>query len=148
MTYPTHFSLEEFLTSDTADNIGANNYPSWYAADNLRRLADLMEKIRAGLGNKSITILSGYRSQEVNKAVGGADNSAHLYGLGCDFVSPDYGTPLDICHAIEPHMKMLGIDQLIWEFSDWVHLGLTDGEPRCECLTINNTGTHYGFPAY
>ena len=62
-----------------------------------------------------------------------------------DFVCPMFGTPLDICGKLEPHMQELGIDQLIWEFEGWVHLGLTEGDPRCQCLTINETGTTTGF---
>jgi hypothetical protein len=34
---------------------------------------------------------------------------------------------------------------LLWEYGDWIHLGLTDGEPRHQCLTIDETGTHEGF---
>jgi len=141
-----HFTQAEFLSSDTADLQGINNYPTWEITRNLERLARVMELIRSGLGDKPVSILSGYRCPEVNSAVGGATNSAHLYGLACDFIIPDFGTPLDICLAIEPHMGFLQIDQLIWEFSDWVHLGLAvDGEPRHECLTINNSGTSVGF---
>ena len=142
-----NFALEEFLNSETANSIGVNNYPTWEAADNLARLADTMERIRAGLGNLPVTILSGYRSPPVNDAVGGAANSAHLYGLACDFVIPDYGSPLDVCKAIEPYLSVLQIDQLIWEFGDWVHLGLVgNGEiPRNQCLTIDERGTREGF---
>jgi hypothetical protein len=93
-----------------------------------------------------VTILSGFRCDDVNAAVGGAVGSAHLYGLACDFVIPAFGTPLEVCKAIEPHMSFLQIDQLIYEV-DWVHLGLAgDGPPRCQCLTINNSGTTEGFP--
>lgn len=143
-----HFTLEEFLHSDTAKQHGYSNFPTWEVVDNLKRLADIMEQIRNGAGGRPVTILSGYRSPPVNTAVGGATNSAHLFGLACDFIIPDYGSPLDICKAIEPHMGFLQIDQLIWEFGDWVHLGLAaaDCDPRCQCLTINNSGTSSGFP--
>jgi len=142
----SHFSQAEFLFSDTANKIDDNNFPTWEITHNLERLAITMELIRSGLGAKPVTILSGYRSPVVNAEVGGATNSAHLYGLACDFVVPNYGTPLDVCNAIAPHLKFLQIDQLIWEFSDWVHLGLAiDGEPRYQCLTIDEMGTRNGF---
>jgi hypothetical protein len=141
----THFTMEEFLISDTAESIGANNYPTWEVAKNLERLATVMEHVRNGLGARPVTILSGYRSPPVNTEVGGATNSAHLYGLACDFVVNGL-TPLEVCKAIEPHMAMLEIDQLIWEYGDWVHLGLSEGPARCQCLTINNAGTSEGFP--
>jgi len=141
----THFSLEEFLHSDTADSIGSNNYPTWSEVKNLEGLAEVMEKVRTILQNNSITINSGFRCLEVNQAVGGATNSAHLYALACDFVCPGFGTPYDVCKALEPHVKELELDQLIWEYGDWVHLGLTSGPPRYQCLTINNAGTFNGF---
>jgi hypothetical protein len=140
-----HFALEEFLYSDTAIQYGIQNTPSWDVVNNLKRIADTMERIRAGAGGLPVQILSGYRCPEVNARVGGATNSAHLYGLACDFIIPSYGSPEKICKAIEPHMIVLEIDQLIWEFGEWVHLGLSDGPPRCQCLTINNSGTTEGF---
>ena len=145
MTYPAHFSLEEFLHSDTGNSIGASNYPSWEVVDNLRRVADIMENIRSGAG-VPVIISSGYRSPPVNAAVGGAENSAHLYGLACDFTIPDWGSPLDICLKLEPYVAYLGIDQLINEVS-WVHLGLAANGAiaRGECMTINENGTCYGF---
>jgi hypothetical protein len=147
MTNPIHFTLEEFLHSDTAKANGIENTPTWDVVDNLRRLGGLMDQIRGGGGGNPVTILSGYRCPEVNALVGGATNSAHLYGLACDFVIPAYGSPRDICLAIEPHMAFLQIDQLILEFDDWVHLGLAEvgASPRCQCLTINNAGTCEGF---
>jgi hypothetical protein len=113
------------------------NHPSWEVVDNLRRLGDTMERIRAGLGGHSVTISSGYRCVEVNAAVGGAENSAHLWGLACDFVVPSFGTPADVVEAIQPHLAVLEIDQLIYEV-DWVHLGLCapPAVPRCECFRI------------
>lgn len=143
----SHFTMEEFLHSDTANSIGASNYPTWEVAKNLERLGEVMERIRNGLGGHSVTINSGYRSPPVNDAVGGADNSAHLYGLACDFVIPDFGTPLEVCKAIEPHLKMLGVDQLIHEMDSWIHIGIAaEGcEPNCECLTIDQHGTRYGI---
>jgi hypothetical protein len=140
-----HFTLPEFLNSDTADDLGINNYPSWEEVENLKRLAETMEQVRTFLGNKAVTVLSGFRCADVNKAVGGAISSAHLYGLACDFIVPDFGDPLAVCKALEPHLGTLAVDQLIYEFTDWVHLGLTTGTPRHQCLTIDNSGTFNGF---
>lgn len=135
-----HFTLAEL----TATSHGANPTTPEVEA-NLRRLAEVMERVRVLLDNHPITITSGYRSPPVNAAVGGASNSAHLTGLACDFVCPGFGTPLDICRRLEPHMKDLGIDQLIWEFERWVHLGLSATDPRMMALTIDHGGTRHGF---
>ena len=141
-----NFTLDEFVASDTAAMLGIDNTPPPEELACLEILADTMEKVRTLLGDKPITINSGYRCYELNVACGGADNSAHLSGLAADFVCPEFGTPLDICYVLEPHMLELGIDQLIWEYEGWVHLGLTAGDARCQCLTINETGTSEGLP--
>ena len=80
-----------------------------------------------------------------NFAIGGATSSAHLYGLACDFTIPGFGTPEQICKRLTIGIEHLGIDQLIWEYDSWVHMGLSSGEPRYMALTINNNGTETGF---
>ena len=142
-----HFTLEEFTDSQTAARKGLKNVPgeNSQARANIQRTAEVMEQVRSMLGNKPILVSSGYRSPQVNTAVGGAKSSAHVHGLAVDFSCPGFGTPLQICKALEPHMKSLGIDQLIHEYNTWVHLGLTDGTPRQMALTIDNRGTRSGF---
>jgi zinc D-Ala-D-Ala carboxypeptidase len=142
-----HFTVEEFTDSQTAARKGINNVPSTSSREwrNLHRVASVMEDVRLLLGSKPILISSGYRSPAVNTAVGGSKSSAHMSGLAADFTCPGFGSPLAICKELEPHMKALGIDQLIHEFNTWVHLGLRNDEPRHQALTINNNGTRTGF---
>lgn len=45
-----------------------------------------LERLRYNLGNKPITINSGYRTAAHNKRVGGASRSQHLYGKAADIV--------------------------------------------------------------
>jgi hypothetical protein len=141
-----HFSLAEFTVSETAARHGIDNVPPLGSPEraNLKRTAELMEEVRAILGHP-ILITSGYRGPEVNAAVGGSKNSAHMSGLAADFICPGFGNPLAICHKLRPHMRKLGIDQVIHEYSTWVHLGLTGGEPRHMALTIDTNGTQTGF---
>jgi zinc D-Ala-D-Ala carboxypeptidase len=141
-----HFSLAEMIYSETASRQGLDNEPDVEAFNNLKTLCEVLEKVRTICGDNAVTILSGYRSPEVNAAVGGSSTSAHMIGLAADFIIPSCGDPLTICQMIEQFMEALGIDQLIWEYGDWVHLGLCVGTPRCQCLTINNQGTTEGFP--
>jgi uncharacterized protein YcbK (DUF882 family) len=142
-----HFTLEEFTDSQTAARKGINNMPSANSQErnNLQRTAETMEEVRILLGEKPILISSGYRSPQVNAAVGGSKNSAHMSGLAADFSCPGAGSPKHICKTLEPHMKNLGIDQLIHEYDTWVHLGLSSGAPRHQALTIDNKGTRHGF---
>ena len=140
-----HFTLEEFIVSETAARQGIDNTPKGENLANVERTAETMEKVRTRLGGKPILISSGFRSPQVNAAVGGASNSAHMSGLAVDFTCPGFGDPISICHALSPHMAELGIDQLIHEFGSWVHLGLSAGAPRMMALTIDQGGTRNGF---
>ena len=140
-----HFTLEEFTDSQTAARRGIDNKPEANEHKNLLRVAETMEKVRIILKNEPILISSGYRNHWLNSAVGGSKNSKHLHGLAVDFTCPEFGTPLVICKELKPHMEELHIDQLIHEFNSWVHLGLSAGTPRRMVLTIDNTGTRYGF---
>jgi hypothetical protein len=111
------------------------------ASGNADLAASILEAVSAGRGAGGADLITA----AVNAAVGGAANSAHLTGLACDFSCPSFGTPLAICQKLKPHMESLGIDQLIHEFGSWVHLGLSDHEPRMMALTIDNGGTRHGF---
>jgi zinc D-Ala-D-Ala carboxypeptidase len=142
-----NFTLEEFTDSQTAARKGIHNVPPMGSPEraNLQRTAEVMEQVRVILDDKPILISSGYRSPQVNAAVGGSKSSAHMSGLAVDFSCPGFGTPLQICKKLHPHMKELGIDQLIHEYDTWVHLGLTSGTPRHMAMTIDNRGTRNGF---
>jgi hypothetical protein len=137
-----HFALAEFLHSDTAVQAGIENLPTWEDVIRLEQLAEVLEKIRALLG-VPVVVSSGFRCPALNAAVGGVADSAHLHGLACDFTAPAYGSPHEVCKAIEPHLVELEIDQLIDEGGGgsgpgWVHLGLCESPdvPRCESFRI------------
>ena len=136
-----HFSLEEMTHSDTANACGIDNScPTPEIQTNLTRLCDVLEQIRTLCDSHPVIVSSGYRCDDLNEEVGGAENSAHRYGLGADITIPDFGTPTAVCNHIKPHLADLGIDQLIDESNSqghrWVHVGLCEGEPRCECFAI------------
>jgi zinc D-Ala-D-Ala carboxypeptidase len=141
-----HFSYQELTYSETASREGLSNRPDAAALENLRRLALVLEEVRHICGDNPVTITSGYRAPEVNAACGGSSTSAHMAGLAADFIIPGFGDPIDVCIAIEPYIDVLRVDQLINEYPQdgWIHLGLSEGEPRCQCLTITNAGTTEG----
>jgi hypothetical protein len=139
-----HFTLAEMTYSQTAAAMGIDNTPPSDVLAELTRTCEMMEKIRAALGGLPITVTSGYRSEAVNKAVGGVGKSQHQTGQACDFICPGFGDPQAICQKLEPMMKDLGIDQLIWEFNSWVHVSQASA-PRYMALTIDNSGTRTGI---
>jgi zinc D-Ala-D-Ala carboxypeptidase len=147
-----NFTLTELTYSDTAEALGIDNTPDDDALEQLSQLAnDTLEKIRTLCGNNAVFISSGFRCATLNAAIGGASNSAHLYGCAADFTIPDFGSVEDVCRAIEPHLAEFGIDQLINETGGgarWVHVGRAippSTTPRCECLTITNGQTIAGI---
>ena len=83
-----HFTLGEMTKTKvkTADG----NIPSHVHIENLKRLCGWLEMLRSewnkryGEGDDPIVINSGYRSEAVNKAVGGVAGSNHLTGCAVD----------------------------------------------------------------
>ena len=83
-----HFTLGEMCK--TSANTADGNIPSHVHIENLKRLCGWLEMLRSewnrryGEGDDPIVINSGYRSEAVNKAVGGAKGSNHLTGCAAD----------------------------------------------------------------
>ena len=137
MRLSDHFSLAEMTVSATAARKGLVNVAPPEIVDALILTADRMEKVRALLGDNPITVLSGYRSPAVNKAVGGSKTSAHMTGHAVDFICPRFGTPAQVAAHLAKHLT--GFDQIIEEFGEWVHVGFGPGKRR-ELLTARKVG--------
>jgi hypothetical protein len=133
MQLSNHFSLDEATFSETAVRLGINNQPSEAQLANMKIAAEGMEKVREALGGKGIRVNSWLRLPEVNVAVGGSKVSSHMDGWAIDFVCPSFGTPLDVCKAIEA--SGLKFDQMIHEFARWTHISFAP-EMRGQKLTI------------
>jgi zinc D-Ala-D-Ala carboxypeptidase len=123
MKISEHFTLEELSFSEAAARLGLDNTPTSIVITNLGLVAAVMERIRTLLGDRPIVVHSGYRSPEVNHAVGGVVTSAHCRGLACDFVCSAFGTPAEVALAISN--SDIEYDQLILEYG-WVHVGLAE----------------------
>jgi zinc D-Ala-D-Ala carboxypeptidase len=132
MQLTQHFHLSEFTDSNYATRHGIKNLPSPNIIGNLKTLAEALERVRSLLGYP-ISISSGYRNPELNRGIGGAAHSAHLYGYAADFICPAFGTPKEIVKLI----KNSGIkyDQIIEE-GRWIHLSV-DPRMRNNTLTAN-----------
>lgn len=132
-----HFSLAELTHSATAARKGLANIAPPHIVDQLFLTADRMEHVRTLLGDRPISVLSGYRSPEVNKAVGGSPTSAHRTGHAVDFICPSFGTPAQVAAYLAKTLK--DFDQIIEEFDQWVHVGFGPGK-RKQLLTARKVG--------
>jgi putative chitinase len=143
MKLTPNFYLAEFTNSNYATRHGIKNTPSSQIKQNLQVLANGLEEVRTLLA-KPISISSGYRNLELNRAMGGSNNSAHMLGYAADFDSNEYGTPKQIVKAIKD--SNIEYDQLINE-GDWVHISF-DPKQRNQTYTAtfkNGKATYSEF---
>lgn len=140
MRLSANFDLEEFVFSDYAARNGIDNTPDKMQMANLFFLAKKMEEIRL-IVIEPIVITSGFRSKALNKAIGGAPNSAHLDGLAADWY------PLTSRHRLLSIARRVAhllrdYDQLILETyggGRWIHTGFS-GAMRRETWTYKERG--------
>lgn len=120
-----HFTIEELCASQTAKAKGISNTPNMQQMINLVYLtAYVLEPLRVAMG-EPIKIGSGFRCQQLNKAVGGVANSQHLKGQAADLcIDNDIKKGKKWFAYIRDHLPF---DQLIWEKNPktgnyWVHV--------------------------
>lgn len=133
-----HFTLAEMTASQVASREGIDNVPDSRAIANLVETCRSLETVRT-LVSRPILVSSGYRSEVLNRRIGGSRSSAHINGLAADIIAVSL-TPRDLARRIMD--SDLSFDQLIFEFDGWVHLGFAEGRQRREVLTIRK-GTGY-----
>lgn len=120
-----HFTLGEFALGDPA-----RRFTAQHQVDTAIELATFLEKVRVQFGGKRITITSGYRPAAINRAVGGASSSEHLYdapGVGAvDFFvdGASIWAVQDWCDKNWPHSVGYGAPK------GFVHLGIRLGRIR------------------
>ena len=119
MKLTEHFDYEELISSDTAKLGGIYNVPDDRQAACLALLAEeVLEPARKAYG-KPIRVTSGYRSERLNKVVGGKPNSQHMRGQAADLQADNLERLYDIIN------KQGNYDQLLLEFngkSKWIHV--------------------------
>jgi len=133
-----HFTLEELTHTDHRE---FTNEPNDLEKNNLKRLAELLEQVKGLLGGKPIMVNSGFRSKQVNDAVGSSDRSQHRVGAACDFRVPNM-TPNEVVKAVIA--SDLPFDQIIREFDRWTHISVPNTPemtPRRQALIIDKQGT-------
>lgn len=147
MNLSPHFTLAEMTISETAARRGIDNTPPPEVIERLKHTAMGLEAVRIRLG-APIIISSGYRSQELERALKGKgptwiSTSDHVNGDAADFICPGFGGPGTVVSALVD--AGIEFDQLIQEYTDapsggWVHLSFAT-RMRHQVLKIDSTGT-------
>ena len=112
-----NFKLSEFFVSSTADKNGIKNEPTLDERGrvmlNIKLLVDnVLEPIR-DMVRTPIVITSGYRCPQVNRLVGGVDNSQHMSGCAADFHVKGYNHSM-MYEVFLYIFNTLEFDQLIY----------------------------------
>jgi hypothetical protein len=151
MQLSKNLTLAEVTKSTTAKRLGIDNTPDDWTTENLRQVAiNIFQPLRDCFGCP-IYVSSGYRSGELNTAIGGSSRSQHVEGRALDLDADVYGgcSNAQVFNWIKDNLEF---DQLIWEFGDddnpdWVHVSYVyDGLNRKRCLKAcrdDNGKTYY-----
>lgn len=142
MRITKNFTLDELTDSATAKRLGLDNTPNEVETAKLITLAkDILQPIRDRYG-KPIIVTSGFRSEAVNKAVGGAKNSQHRLGEAADLKVGGKAENFKLFNLIKQmiEMKDIQVGQLINEYgSSWIHVSLPRKEkPNNQVLYIGS----------
>jgi hypothetical protein len=119
------FKLWEFVKSVAADQNGIKNLPNETEIAHLRLLCQkILEPARKALG--PLKISSGFRSEKLNKFVGGSENSDHRLGYAADVIPYNVGTRKLAEWVV---INCAQFDQVILEFGtlknpSWIHLSI------------------------
>lgn len=133
-----NFKLSEFFVSSTADKNGIKNEPSLDERATIERNINLLvDNVLDPIRDKfcsPVIITSGYRCPQVNKLVGGVNNSQHMSGCAADFhikgftCSMMYEVFVNIYNTME-------YDQLIYYRSkNIIHISYVENSNRHEAF--------------
>lgn len=144
-----HIQYLEAIDSPTAEHKHIKNIPGQKELANMKEVANrCFEPLREHFGIP-LHINSFYRSEELNKAIGGASNSQHLYGEAIDIAKVP-GTEITNAKIFAWLVSNVDFDQCIWENGsdkepDWVHISYSTIRNRKQILqmTIKDGKKHY-----
>ena len=123
-----YFSVQELVYSDTAKQRGIENVPNEIQTQNLENLIEVLDIIREVWG-KPISVNSGYRCPELNKAVKGSSTSWHMKGMAADIRCSDNLALWNLIVKLQQENK-INFTELINEKADskgnptWIHIAI------------------------
>lgn len=121
---PQYFTLEELTKTDYRYT---RNVPDFRSVENLSLLCkNVLDPLRELIG-RPIEVSSGYRSEEVNRIVGGVKNSLHLFGKAADIS----------CRTIPPETLFMNIRYNfayteMGLYNSFVHIAYDPSNLACE----------------
>ena len=139
--FTKNFTYDELIASSTAKRLGLDNTPNEQEKERLRQLAeDILQPIRDAW-RSPIIVNSGFRSEEVNRIVGGVKNSQHRLGEAADITIGSKERNKKLFNFINKLMQKgnIKVGQLIDEYSySWIHVSLprTNGKPNNQVLHL------------
>ncbi|MEN1995323.1 D-Ala-D-Ala carboxypeptidase family metallohydrolase [Stenotrophomonas bentonitica] len=133
MQLTANFSLAELTVTDR----NMPNVPNQAEVASLRSLAEMiLQPLRDALG-KPVRVNSAFRSEAVNRVVGGTATSQHRLGQAADIHVPGM-TSVEVAKKI----VALGLpfDQVIEEFGSWVHVSYGPRRRRQQLTAVKRSG--------
>lgn len=115
-----HFRWGEMLRTDHRQFLDQQANPPPVIRDNIVRFCgEVLEPVRRIVG--PLMVHSGYRCPDLNAAIGGSPTSAHMQGCAADVHTIS-------CSLLDAYERLAdarldGLDQIIFEFSRWIHIG-------------------------
>ena len=156
MKLSKNFTLQELIKSNTALRLGIDNTPSKEGIMKLTILAtSVLQLLRDRIG--ALRITSGYRSPELNTAIGGSNKSQHTKCEAVDIQYVKRGR-MDNLMIYQALIDLdIDFDQCILEFGDstatsdptspaWIHLSYKITNNRRQVLVAykdDNNKTKY-----
>lgn len=131
-----YFTIKELIKSASATRLGFDNKPNKQQERNLINLVDnILDPLREKYG-KPIIVTSGFRSEKLNRAIGGVKTSQHLTGEAADIRTVE-DTPEENKKLFDLAQELdLPFDQLINEYNyDWIHISYSN-KNRKQILNI------------
>lgn len=136
-----YFTIEELTRSSTAKSHNLSNAPNEYEKQNLIKLIDnLLDPIREKWG-KPIIVTSGFRSETLNKLVGGVSNSEHRFGMAADIKAKNPQENKQLFDLIKQMGKdgQIKFRQLIWEKGTslnpaWLHISYNEKDNKNQII--------------
>ena len=130
-----YFTIGELCKSDVAVEKRIANTPDNTTIERMQALMEqCLDKVREMWG-KPIGVNSGYRSAELNRAVGGAKNSQHLRGEACDITTGTKENNRKLFDLIVA--SDIPFDQLIDESGyRWLHISYCKDYNRKQVLHL------------